>query len=141
MIHLRLFCFILLAATLMACKPSGSESSTLAPAAPAPVAATNTPAPVAPATTTATPKPKPTAAASVPPPDGATVVRCNGANVTLRGGPRQDAQSLGNIKQGQRLYLIKYSDNSDTINGIESNWAYVQTENGKKGWVFGHYVQ
>ena len=48
---------------------------------------------------------------------------------------------MGGLKLNQRLYLIKYSDNYDNINGVDSNWAYVQTEDGRKGWVFGAYVQ
>lgn len=132
---------VLLAALGTACQQTAPTQP--APAGTAPIAAT-TPAPVAvatPATAVATPKAKPSAPANVPPPDGATVVRSNGSNVTLRSGPRQDAQAIGAIKQNQRLYLIKRSDNVDTINGIDSDWVYVQTEDGKKGWVFGHYIQ
>ena len=118
----------------------------------APVAGTDTPTVTAAATptpvniavtaptATAAPTPKP-APKIVPPPDGATVVRCNGGNVNLRSAPRQDSQSMGALKLNQRLYLIKYSENYETINGIDSNWAYVQTEDGKKGWIFGAYAQ
>jgi hypothetical protein len=147
MIVKRLLPLILLASLGLSCKllggndaaPTVSRTDTPtvnAEATPTP-ANISVPLPSAP-TPTPTPKPQPKA---VPPPDGATVARCNGQNVTLRSGPRQDSQALGSLKQGQRLYLIKYSDNYDNINGIDSNWAYIQTEEGKKGWVFGHYVQ
>jgi hypothetical protein len=146
MIAKRLFPILLVFLVGVSCKllDSGSGSAPVSRTDTPTVTAETTPTPAAnvtvplPDAATPTPKPQPKV---VPPPDGATVVRCNGQNVNLRSGPRQDSQSLGGLKLNQRLYLIKYSDNYETINGIDSNWAYVQTEDGRKGWVFGAYVQ
>ena len=143
----RLIPLLILASVGLSCKLLGGNdaaptvSRTDTPTVTAETTSTpaniSVPLPSAP-TPTPTPKPQPKV---VSPPDGATVVRCNGQNVNLRSGPRQDAQSMGGLKLNQRLYLIKYSDNYDNINGVDSNWAYVQTEDGRKGWVFGAYVQ
>lgn len=143
MIVKRTLPLVLLAALSAACTiQTPAPTPAPAPGATAPAPAATPPAAVAtPATAAATPKPKPSAPTSVPPPDGATVGRSNGANVVLRAGPRKDSQALGAIKQNQRLYIIRRSDNVDTIDGVDSDWVYVQTEDGKKGWVFGKYVQ
>lgn len=142
----RLFPLLLIFSASLSCKllDTGKNSAPVSGADTPTVTAVATPTPaniaVPAPTATATPTPKP-APKVVPPPDGATVVRCNGGNVNLRRAPRQDSPSMGALKLNQRLYLSKYSDNYETINGIDSNWAYVQTEDGKKGWVFGAYVQ
>ena len=82
----------------------------------------------------------------VEPPPNSTVAYANTANVVLRSGPSQSSSKVGTIAKGQKLFIIKYSDNWEwfvTRDGreIESNYAYVQTENGKRGWVFAAFIQ
>lgn len=77
-----------------------------------------------------TPKPAPIA------PAGSQVAYCASSNVVMRGAPSLSARKINNLKRGQKIYIINYSDNYDSWNGMEGNWAYVQTESGGRGWVF-----
>lgn len=77
-----------------------------------------------------TPKPAPSA------PAGAQVAYCKSSNVVMRNSPKLDGKKINALKRGQKIYIINYSDNYDSWNGMEGNWAYVQTENGSRGWVF-----
>lgn len=77
-----------------------------------------------------TPKPAPSA------PAGAQVAYCKSNNVIMRNSPNLDAKKINALKRGQKIYIINYSDNYDSWNGMEGNWAYVQTESGSRGWVF-----
>ena len=76
------------------------------------------------------PKPEPVA------PAGSRVAYCNSSNVVLRGAPSLEARKVSALRRGQKIYVINYSDNFDYWNGMEGNWAYVQTETGSRGWVF-----
>lgn len=87
-------------------------------------------------TPTPTPAPKPTVTAPV----GSTVAFCNSSNVIVRGDPGLDAKKLTMLKKGQRVFVIRYSDRTDMWNGVESNWAYIQTEGGTRGWVFTPFI-
>lgn len=77
-----------------------------------------------------TPKPEPIA------PAGSRVAYCNSSNVVMRGSPSLTAKKVSALRRGQKIYVINYSDNYDYWNGMEGNWAYVQTESGSRGWVF-----
>lgn len=77
-----------------------------------------------------TPKPAPSA------PAGAQVAYCKSNNIVMRNSPNLNAKKINALKRGQKIYIIEYSDNYDYWNGMEGNWAYVQTENGSRGWVF-----
>jgi hypothetical protein len=85
---------------------------------------------------TPTPAPKPTVTAPV----GSTVAFCNSANVIVRAEPGLEAKRLTMLKKGQRVFVIRYSDNTDMWKGVESNWAYIQTESGSRGWVFTPFI-
>lgn len=75
------------------------------------------------------------------PPVGATVAYLTRTDVWLRKTPAlQDKGKLSLLKPRQKVYVIRYSSNSDTWEGINSNWALVQTENGKQGWVFNAFL-
>ncbi len=82
----------------------------------------------------ATPKPKAEA------PVGSTVAFCNSSDVIVRASAGLDAKRLTKLKKGQRVFVIRYSENTDMWKGTESNWAYIQTENGKRGWVFTPFI-
>ena len=74
---------------------------------------------------------------SAPPvPAGAQVAYCKSSNVVMRNSPRLNAKKINALKRGQKIYIINYSENYDYWNGTEGNWAYVQTEEGSRGWVF-----
>jgi hypothetical protein len=88
----------------------------------------NTSVPVAP--------PKPKAEAPV----GSTVAFCNSSDVIVRASAGLDAKKLTKLKKGQRVFVIRYSENTDMWKGTESNWAYIQTEDGKRGWVFTPFI-
>ncbi len=77
-----------------------------------------------------TPKPEPIA------PAGSRVAYCASTNVIMRGAPSLTARKVNGLRRGQKVYVINYSDNYDSWNGMEGNWAYVQTESGGRGWVF-----
>lgn len=77
-----------------------------------------------------TPKPEPMV------PAGARVAYCRSSNVIMRGAPSLTAKKINGLRRGQKIYVINYSDNYDYWNGMEGNWAYVQTESGGRGWVF-----
>ncbi len=77
-----------------------------------------------------TPKPAP------PVPQGAQVAYCKSNNIIVRNSPNLNAKKVNALKRGQKIYIINYSENYDYWNGLEGNWAYVQTENGSRGWVF-----
>jgi hypothetical protein len=92
------------------------------------------------------PTPSPTPAATKAPeksepPVGATVAYLTRKDVWLRRDPAiQDKGRLMLLKPRQKLYVIRYSSNTDTWEGISSNWALVQTENGRQGWVFNAFL-
>ena len=77
-----------------------------------------------------TPKPAPAA------PSGAQVAYCKSNNIVLRNSPSLTARKVSALKRGQKIYIINYSENYDYWNGMEGNWAYIQTEGGSRGWVF-----
>jgi len=79
-----------------------------------------------------TPTPKPTVA---PPPNSRTAFAATN-NVVVRSAPSLDAQKVSGLKRGQKIYVLGYSTNYDYWNGLEGNWANVQTESGQRGWVF-----
>lgn len=110
-------------------KPSNDGSSLHA----ASVAVKPTPTP-----TPAVKSPTPTPAA---PPPGATVAYTSTGNLVLRTGPSQDAAKLRNLKHGEKVYILRYSENTEVFDGIESKFAYVQTENGQTGWVFAAFLK
>jgi hypothetical protein len=101
------------------------------------VAMKPTPMP-SPTPTAKTPAPTPSA---VPPPPGATVAYTTTSNLVLRIGPSQDATKLRNLRRGEKVYVFRYSENSEVFNGIQSKFAYIQTENGQTGWVFAAFLR
>ncbi|MEZ5428240.1 MAG: SH3 domain-containing protein [Pyrinomonadaceae bacterium] len=84
--------------------------------------------------------PPPKKETKVEPPLGARVAYCNGSNVVLRATPSLEGRKIGSLGRGQRLYVLQYSKNYDNWRGTVANWAYVQTENGGRGWVFTPFV-
>lgn len=98
------------------------------------IANSNTNAQPTPPTAPSTPKPK------VDGPVGSTVAYCNSTDVIVRASAGLNAKRLTMLKKGQRVFVIRYSENTDVWKGTESNWAYVQTESGKRGWVFTPFI-
>ncbi len=85
---------------------------------------------------TATPTPKPKVSAPV----GATVAYCNGSNVVVRDSPSLNARKVNALKKGEKVFVINESDNYDEWQGNEANWAYIQKEDGQRGWVFTPFI-
>ncbi len=81
-------------------------------------------------------KPAPTPKLEPVVPSGARVAYCNSTNVIVRNSPNLNAKKINGLKRGQKIYVLNYSDNYDSWNGMEGNWAYIQTETGGRGWVF-----
>jgi hypothetical protein len=73
-------------------------------------------------------------------PVGAKVAYCNSTNVVVRSSPSLKARKVNALRKNQKVYVIRYSDNTDSWNGLQSNWAFIQTENGKQGWVFTPFI-
>ncbi len=75
------------------------------------------------------------------PPVGSTVAFLTRKDVWLRKAAAiEDKGKIMLLKPRQKLYVIRYSSNTDTWEGISSNWALVQTENGRQGWVFNAFL-
>jgi serine/threonine-protein kinase len=88
-----------------------------------------------------TPRPVAPPSAAAAPPPGARIAYCTDNNVVLRSGPGLNAPRAGpDLSRGQRLYVLQMSTNYDNWRGFTSNWAYVKTDTGASGWVFGHFV-
>ena len=73
-------------------------------------------------------------------PIGARIAYCNASDVVVRGAPSLTARKVNGLRRGQKVYLLSYSDNYDNWNGVRANWAYIQTESGKRGWVFTPFI-
>jgi len=73
-------------------------------------------------------------------PIGARIAYCNASDVVVRGAPSLTARKVNGLRRGQKVYLLSYSDNYDDWNGVRANWAYIQTEGGKRGWVFTPFI-
>jgi hypothetical protein len=84
-----------------------------------------------------TPTPKPTVA----PPIGSRTGYADTNNVVVRAAPSLDAQKVSGLKRGQKIYVLGFSNNYDNWNGLEGNWANVQTETGQRGWVFSPLIR
>lgn len=106
-------------------KPKTTESPTNANTTATNTTTTVDVKPVAP-----TPKPEPVA------PAGSRVAYSNSSSVVVRNSPSLNARKISSLKRGQKIYVINYSNNYDYWNGMEGNWAYIQTESGGRGWVF-----
>jgi hypothetical protein len=77
----------------------------------------------------------------VPPPPGGTAAVCISNNVILRDGPSQSTAKKGKLYDGQRLYVMSYSDRYETFGNKYANYAYIQTESGDHGWVFSAFIK
>lgn len=73
-------------------------------------------------------------------PSGARVGYCNNSDVRIRSSPDLTAQVIGKLGRRQRVFVIQYSGNTDYWKGQQANWAYIQTESGKSGWVFSPFI-
>lgn len=82
----------------------------------------------------------------IPPPAGSTPARVNIGNVVLRSGPSQYSGAIGKLFAGQRVYVLGYSGEFETFvspktgKSYYSNYAQVQTESGKQGWVYAAFL-
>lgn len=82
----------------------------------------------------------------VPPPVGASTAYVRSNNVVLRAGPSQTYAKVGRLYKGQKVFVMQYSDNYETFVTQEgqmlyANYAYIQTESGKRGWVYTAFIR
>lgn len=87
---------------------------------------------------TAVPKNPPPAA---PPPGILRVAYATTGNLVLRGGPSQSSAKIGGLYRGQKVHVISYSDNYEHFKSHYANYAYIQTEGGKRGWVYTAFLK
>lgn len=98
------------------------------------------------AATTPTPAKSATPKPTVQPPSNTTAARVQSSNVILRSGPSQSSSKIGMLSAGQKVYIIEYSDRYEVFvtrdgRALNSNYAYIQTESGKRGWVFAAFIK
>jgi hypothetical protein len=85
--------------------------------------------------------------APVAPPPGATIRYVSTTDVILRSGSSQSSAARGKLGNGAKVYVIGYSSNYEyfyskkTGQGFNSNYAEVQTENGRRGWVYAAFLR
>ena len=101
---------------------------------------TESPTPAPAAKTAAAPNPV-QAMPKVPPPASGQAAYSTTSKLILRSGPSQNSAKIRNLYQGERVYIIEYSSNYETFRNLHSNFAYVQTEQGQRGWVFAAYLR
>jgi hypothetical protein len=77
----------------------------------------------------------------VPPPPAGRAAYSTTSRVILRSGPTQTSAKIRNLYQSERVYIIEYSGNYESFKNLYSNFAYVQTENGQRGWVYAAYLK
>ncbi len=82
----------------------------------------------------------PTVPAKAPPPVGQTAYSTNG-KLVLRSGPTQNSAKIRNLYQGEKVYIIEYSGNYESFKNLYSNFAYVETERGQRGWAYAAYLR
>ena len=73
-------------------------------------------------------------------PVGSRIAFCNATDVLVRRSPSLNARQTGRLNRGQKIFVIEYSTNFDNWNGTTANWAFIQTESGKRGWVFTPFI-
>jgi hypothetical protein len=83
---------------------------------------------------------RPTAPTLLPPPVGSGAYSSTG-NLILRSGASQTSAKIRNLRRGERVYILEYSSNIEVFQGRASRFAYVQTENGQRGWVFAAFLR
>jgi len=88
------------------------------------------------ATNSETTQVTPTVKPSVAPPVGSRTAFAATNNVVVRAAPSLSAQKVSGLKRGQKIFVLGFSNNTDYWNGLEGNWANIQTESGQRGWVF-----
>ncbi len=81
-----------------------------------------------------------TAKPKISAPVGATVAYCNSSNVVVRDSPSLQAKKVGSLNNREKVFVIEESNNYDEWKGTEANWAYIQKENGQRGWVFTPFI-
>lgn len=85
----------------------------------------------------------PTVTVSRPPviqPAGSRKAYCNSGDVRIRSAPSLNAPVINKLRRGQVVFVLQYSGNTDNWRGTQANWAYIQTENGRSGWVFSPFI-
>ena len=74
--------------------------------------------------------------------DGEDLGTCIENNVVVRSSPTiSDYNKIGRLDRGQKVVILKYSENEETWGGVTAYWLYVKTPKGKNGWVFGAFIQ
>lgn len=80
-------------------------------------------------------------APKAPPPPGGSEAYSTTGKLVLRSGPTQSSSKIRNLYQGERVYIIEYSSNYESFKSLYSNFAYVQTEGGQRGWAYAAFLR
>jgi hypothetical protein len=64
----------------------------------------------------------------------------NDDRVRIREEPNLTGKTLGHLNRTNKVRIIEYSDKKEKIEGMESYWYKVQTDEGLTGWVYGAYI-
>lgn len=78
---------------------------------------------------------------AAPPSGTLRVAYTTTGNLVLRGRPSQSHKKVGGLRSGQMVYVLGYSANYEYFGGLYSNFAQIQTQNGKRGWVYAAYLR
>lgn len=68
------------------------------------------------------------------------VARASGNGLQIRSIPSTKGAIQGTLKKGEKVYVLKQSDNLETIEGKTGYWGLVAT-NRTVGWAFGGYLE
>jgi len=60
-------------------------------------------------------------------------------NIKVREEPKTNGKEITILQRGKIVQKLKTGEKT-TINNITSNWLYIETEYGDKGWCFGGYL-
>lgn len=63
-----------------------------------------------------------------------------GDNVVLRKKANKDSKSLDTLSIGDKVTIVEMSNETVTVNGLESNWYKVKTNSGKMGYIAGGLI-
>lgn len=64
----------------------------------------------------------------------------NASRVRVRALPNLDAENRGYLEEGQQVQVFDRSGARMRIGEMNAHWYFVETENGLRGWSYGHFI-
>jgi hypothetical protein len=59
----------------------------------------------------------------------------------IRQGPSLEYPIVASLVLGEKVHIRNRSEEKETIDGFTTYWYQVDTDDGRRGWCFGHYVR